>query len=143
MLKKKTVKVIEEFEHVHSWKAGANQSYQSCACGKILVSQAEYDRRVDEWDNYLDLLAETEAYKDFLRLKRLFRVKKMVDPNHALPEKEQQQWDLLMARIKQRSATRDYMPKPHFPDPGSCGFAYVVAQTPEDQLTDQVMELAL
>lgn len=62
----------EQEKHEHNWqKTDWNESH--CDCGRVLVSQAEYDRRVSEWTDYKVAIRQTEAYRLFSEARGLFR----------------------------------------------------------------------
>lgn len=91
--------------HQHYFVQGYNQDERYCKCGALKISLEEYQRRIDEWDNYFSLVKTTDSYQDYMKIKKLGWEKDN-------PEKVE-----LMKRIKQRLEKNDYLSKPGFPDP--------------------------
>lgn len=111
MPKKGDSKSVYEEIHVHNWYlTQADISQERCqGCSYLRVSDAEYSRRVLEWENYFVLVTETDSYRDFMSLKnKTGNVAEVVK------------------RAQERMDRDEYMPKPSFPDP-STWKGYVIA----------------
>jgi len=101
-LKAKQIVVQEEEQHVHSWKTSYNRTEQYCACGWIRVSEAEYERRIAEWNSYFEYVATTDSYRDYMSMR-----------GAGSTETRQE----IVKRAEKRLEADDYAAKPGFPDP--------------------------
>jgi hypothetical protein len=116
----------EKTAHIHRWTNDHQDlSYRLCACGSILISYEEKERRIKEWENYDELSMTTGAYRDYLEMRGIVKVWDKNYPDEDLKARK----DAIDARIMERNnlvenewgdmvlEPKDPMPKPHFPDP--------------------------
>ena len=108
----------DEVAHIHYWNYQANDlSSRHCACGGIMVSTAELQRRTDEWNNYFDLVKTTPSYMEFLDMRKAYVAHDHETMNairERIKERTNQtetEWGDLVIELK------DPLPKPNFPDP--------------------------
>lgn len=95
----------EKDQHYHSWHESKDDSEENCVCGCVLVSQAEFDRREKEWDEYLKKVKETRSYKRFIEQKEAMKKGDLAKVK-----------ELVFEAKKERETKTDWLPKPHFPD---------------------------
>jgi hypothetical protein len=99
--------------HIHNWVDGFMIQEKKCGCGKILVSQAEYDRRVEETNAYYKFVLNSDAYRDNQAMRKAYK-------EHNMPEIKK-----IMVRVEERLKNGEYTEKLHFPDPESG--VYIIA----------------
>ena len=99
---------LEKINHEHSFKAMGFFDEERCSCGAIKVSQKEYQRRWDAWENYY---AECKQSPSFIRF---------IDMKEAIKMGDREKIQELMAESKRVMENKDYVvleKKPKFPDP--------------------------
>ena len=108
----------ENETHIHFWFTASDPSHQLCNCGCILVSNQEWKRRKEEWDNYFVRVRETESYKRFFEQKEAWKRGEMVvvktlglEAKKDLKEK----CDMIDGEWVEKKGM--WLEKPHFPDP--------------------------
>ena len=101
----------KEEKHIHNWYI-KNESeyycanlYQGVDCQAVKIGLEEYQRRVEEWNDYCQKIMNTPAYLDYAKMRQVIKKK-----NKKLIKE-------IMAEIKKRQEKDDYWPKPDFPDP--------------------------
>lgn len=87
--------------HVHYFVPGYKPEEKYCKCGAIQISQAEFERRRDEWNSYFELVRSSDSYRDYMEMKTATKAE----------QKE------ILKRVNSRVEKDDYMSKPSFPDP--------------------------
>ena len=98
-------KKYEKEEHIHSWYPGKDASEDTCVCGGVRVSQAEFTRRKEVWDDYHRRVQETRAYQRFVEQKEAYRRGDMAQVK-----------ELALEAKNERKSKTNWLEKPHFPD---------------------------
>ena len=107
----KDKKPSERKDHVHNWMPDYSLSEQRCSdrdCHARLISQAEFDARVEEWDAFYKFVTTTDSYRDYMSLR------------NGLGDRTE-----IMKRAQARLDKDEYMEKPKIFDPR--GGSYIVA----------------
>jgi len=105
-----------EEKHKHSWIfAGYDQN--RCLCGALQISEAEEDKRNEEWRAFDAMVRETESYKEWFEMRTAFRAK----PRDMATIHE------IVKKADKRLEENNYLPHPKFPDPAT--FPYVLKET--------------
>lgn len=105
-------------KHEHSWvQDGLTEErcisqYFGEDCVAILVSEAEFDRRAEEWNSYYELVRTTPSYLDFQEMRTAF----FDQDSNVVKE--------VLKRAKDRLTEDDYLPAPNFPNTQT--FPYVI-----------------
>jgi hypothetical protein len=97
----------EKQEHKHRWIEGGQNTWycDQDDCRLVRITQDEYDRRIEEWDNYYQFVQTTESYQDFVAMRKAFF------------ERNKPEIDLIIKRAKERLEANNYHAKPNFADP--------------------------
>lgn len=92
-------------EHHHKWVMQPDYGSYRCVCGGFALSEKEHDRRVEEYDNYYQIVRQTDTYQDFLAMREAYNTR------------NRKQMSEISVRVKERLKADDYLPKPSFLDP--------------------------
>lgn len=98
----------EESIHKHNFKQGRNYGIFVCDypnCREIAMTEEEYQRRCDEWNNYYQLCNQSEAHADFMEMRDAFM-------SHNKPRMKE-----IQERVKARKDANEYLERPNFFDP--------------------------
>lgn len=99
-------KVQEVFKHNHHFVEGYDASEMVCSdptCKARLLSNEEYNRRVEEWESYYAMCRTTPHYFVFKEMSEAF--------------KRHDKARIAIAYEKAKNLKEDYLPKPNFFDP--------------------------
>ncbi len=111
-----------EQSHQHLFIPGYNQDEKYCKCGALKISYEEFERRRDEWNNYFQLVSQSEAKRDFDEMKIAFKARNIEKMREIKARVNKRCWvnpDYrgLMDEPKFLFKESEYMSKPSFPDP--------------------------
>ena len=103
---------------------------ERCKCGFIRISAVEEQRRMDEWNSYSQMVATTEAYRDFWEMRTAwkqgdFAVMKEIDKR--VMSRNHETKNEYGETVIEPNDPESLLSKPSFPDPTTWN-RYVVTQ---------------
>lgn len=120
---KKDINEENKQEHIHNWYPNGlveeccKNLYNGQLCNKIKISEEEYNRRADEWNNYYQLVLTTPSYLRFKKIREAYQTQ-----------------DIETVKLLKKEAIAslnksEYLSQPAFIDPNSPTNPYI---TPEE-----------
>lgn len=113
-------------KHKHAWVIKSPVE-EVCNCGKVLISEKEETRRVEEWENYFDLVLTTDSYRDYMEMKKAWKAGDDDKMQEILKRVNTRMVDT-GAKDSWGEKVYDFpqaLEKPHFPNPKTWG-GYVI-----------------
>ena len=108
-------------KHIHFWGPAYDLVSKKCDCGAVGISEAEYQRRIEEWKSYAELVKTTPAYLDWQQMREAFKthnLKAIREIQQRVAKRVTQNPDAMTE--KERWVEHyEYLDKPDFPDPES------------------------
>lgn len=98
-------KADDEEVHIHHWVEVPQFAEKRCNCGKRLIGEKEYNRRVEEYRQYYLAVGQSDSYKRFLHMKKAFN-------EHNLTKVR-----AIMVQVGKALEKDEWLEKPAFPDP--------------------------
>lgn len=91
-------------------------------CIKILVTQDEYQRRIEEWTNYCELAQASQSKRDYDAMRVAFKYGDKQKMRELLEGISGRAWvdgnyEGYMDEKKYKFDENEYMPTPNYPDP--------------------------